>query len=316
MFAALAVVLPIFALILAGAACRRAGILGPTATTELNRFVVWLGLPSLMFHITANAGWQELYRPGFTAVFGISCFAMFALALLLAVRRRGLADGAVEGLIAGYPNTGYLGFPLALAVLGPASSTGVTIASILTACVMFGVAIVLLEIGIQEERRLGPLLFKVSLSLLKNPLVVSPVLGVLWAATGIPLPHSADAALLLLGGAASPCALVALGTFLADKRPPAPGQRPTEIFLAMAKLLLQPAIAYVLAHFVFNLPKFEADLAVLMAALPTGTGPFMLAEYYGRDAAITAKVILATTLCSVITITIFLTLSGYGDLPG
>jgi malonate transporter and related proteins len=314
-FSALGAVLPIFALIVAGTVCRRAGIFGPTATSELNRFVVWLGLPSLMFHITASAGWEGLYLPGFTAAFGISCFAMFALALVVA-RRRGVAEGAVNGLIAGYPNTGYLGFPLALAVFGPASSTGVTIASIMTICVMFGVAIMLLEIGLQEERRLGPLIGKVSLSLVKNPLVVSPALGMLWAATGIPLPRSVDAGLLLLGAAASPCALVALGTFLAEKRPWVAGQRSTEIFLATTKLLVQPALAFVLAHYVFDLTKFEADLAVLMAALPTGTGPFMLAEYYKRDAAVTAKVILATTLCSLVTITLFLTLSGYGDLPG
>jgi predicted permease len=43
------VVLPIFGLILAGYLCRRTGRLGETAASELNRFVVWLCLPALLF---------------------------------------------------------------------------------------------------------------------------------------------------------------------------------------------------------------------------------------------------------------------------
>jgi predicted permease len=314
MLATLAVVLPIFAVILAGFVGRRAGIFGATATTELNRFVVWLGLPALLFSITATATWEQLYQPGFVGAFGLSCVIVFAGTVLLRMRRQSLADASVDGLVAAYPNAGYIGFPLCLAALGPASFPLVTITAIITACVMFAVAIVLIEISVQSDRALGPLLAKVGLSLAKNPLIVAPVAGAFYAAAGLPLPHSLDSFLKLLGAAASPSALVALGTFLADRRPGTARDLRGELMLSIAKLFVQPALTYGLAYYVFDLPKATADTAVLIAAISTGTGPFMLAEFYGCDATVTANVILFTTLASLVTISLFLYLSGYGHL--
>ena len=63
------VVLPVFALILLGYLCRRSGRMGPTGASELNRFVVWLGLPALLFSLTAKADWAHIWQPGFLLAF-------------------------------------------------------------------------------------------------------------------------------------------------------------------------------------------------------------------------------------------------------
>ncbi|MEJ1978603.1 MAG: AEC family transporter [Acetobacteraceae bacterium] len=64
MLSTIAVVLPIFALILVGYVSRRVGILGPHATRELNRFVVYLALPALD-RSAAGRGWlARLLAPG------------------------------------------------------------------------------------------------------------------------------------------------------------------------------------------------------------------------------------------------------------
>lgn len=313
MFSTLAVVLPIFAVIAAGFVGRRTAIFGPAATTELNRFVVWLGLPALLFSVTANATWEQMYQPGFVGAFGLSCFIVFAATVLLRMRRKGLADATVDALAAAYPNSGYIGFPLAFAAFGPASFTLVTITAILTACVMFAAAIVLIEISIQGDRPMGAMLAGVGLSLAKNPLVVAPVAGALFAASGLPMPASADSFLKLLGSAASPCALVALGTFLAEQRPATTRDLRGEILISATKLIVQPVLTYLFAYYVFDLPKVTADTAVLISAIATGTGPFMLAEFYKREATLTANVILFTTLASIFTISVFLYVSGYGQ---
>ena len=67
----LSVVFPVFAVIVAGFACGRLGLLGPTASSELNRFVVYLGLPALLFQVMAEANWPVLWQPGFMASFAI-----------------------------------------------------------------------------------------------------------------------------------------------------------------------------------------------------------------------------------------------------
>ena len=74
--------------------------------------------------------------------------------------------------------------------------------------------------------------------------------------------------------------------------------------LVLLKLLLQPGLTAVLAFRVFTMPPLWADAAVLLAALPTGTGPFMLAKLYDRQAAVTSRTILISTAISVVTITV------------
>ncbi|MEE7478135.1 AEC family transporter [Methylobacterium hispanicum] len=315
MLTTLAVVLPIFALILAGWLARRTGLLGPGATAELNRFVVWLALPALLFDVMARSVGPEIWQPGFLATFGLSSGALLGLTAWRARRRgRPLADAAIDGLNASYPNTGYMGFPLALAALGPGSLGPTTVAVILTVCVVFAGAIVLIEAGLQGEGRgggrRGPVVRTVALALLRNPLLVAPFCGALVPLLGLGVPAPVEAFLKLLGGAASPCALVALGLFLAERRGAERGARSrhTIMWLAGLKLVAHPLLAYGLGRFVFDLPPLALHTAVLMAALPTGTGPFMLAEFYRREAALTADTVLVSTVLSVVTVAAYLAL--------
>ena len=312
MLATLEILLPVFGLIFAGFACRRRGVLGPNSASELNRFVVWLALPALLFDTMARATWQQLYQPAFVITFSAACAGIFALILVMRlVNGRHLADASVDAIAASYPNTGYIGFPLGMIAFGQASLTPTTIATILVACVLFAGAIVLIEIGLQTERTPHKLGLKVLGSLARNPLIVSPVAGALFASTHVPLPASAETFLKLLSGAASPCALVSLGLFLAEKRPSPPGTRGIAWLLTLVKLVAQPALTWWLAARVFGLSPALVEMAVVLAALPTGTGPFMLAEFYDREAHITSRTILLSTLGSVVTLSLLLLWMGH-----
>jgi malonate transporter and related proteins len=126
--------LPVFGLILAGFVCRRTGVLGPNAAPELNRFVVWLALPALLFDVMAHASWQQFNQPAFVATFALACGGVFGLILILRILSgRHLADPSVDAIAASYPNTGYVGFPLCMIVFGPASLTPTTIAGLVMA---------------------------------------------------------------------------------------------------------------------------------------------------------------------------------------
>jgi predicted permease len=311
MLSTLSVVLPIFALIFAGWLVRRAGVLGSSATTELSRFVVYLALPALLFDIVAHAQWSDIWQPGFVGAFGLGSALVFALTLALRLRRsRPLADAAIDGLNAAYANAGFVGFPLALVALGPEAMGPTLVASILTVCVLFGIAVILIEVSLEAETRPMQLGLKVGRSLLRNPLLVAPALGTLVPLLGLTLPAPAESFLTLLGGAASPCALVALGLFLAEEREAAMPDHESTALLVGFKLILQPAVTWVLATAVFGLSPLLTHTAVLLAALPTGTGPFMLAELYRRDGSLTSSVVLVSTLISVLTISGYLALAG------
>jgi malonate transporter and related proteins len=301
----LTIILPVFALIFAGYACRKTQRLGPNASSELNRFVVYLALPALLFDIMARTPWSMLDQPAFVAVFGIGAGAIFLLTLVVRLKQsRHLADASIDGLNAAYPNTGFVGLPLCMLAFGHSSLAPAVIATIMTVCVLFAAAIVLIELGLQTEKRLGATLVRVAKSLVTNPLLVAPFAGACWSGAGLTITGGAEAFLKLLGAAASPCALVALGLFLGEKST-ASAARTTTMLVAL-KLVAQPVLTWWLAFHVFTLPPLWAKTAVILSALPTGTGPFMLAEFYRREASVTSSTILFSTLLSLITVTLCL----------
>lgn len=308
MSSVISVVLPIFGLILAGWIARRIGVLGPAATSELNRFVVYLALPALLFDLVATTHWAEIWHPGFLAAFGLGAAAVYGATVLwsLLAARRHLADAAIDGLNSAYPNTGYIGFPLVLAALGKGALVTALLATIVTGCALFALAIVLVEIGLQAETDPRRMAGKVALTLGRNPLLLAPILGGIYAATGVGLAPPVETFLKLLGGSASPCALVALGLFLAEKRGTAAASSGAVAALVGLKLFVQPGLTWVLAALVLNQPPLLVHCAVLLAALPTGTGAFMLAEFYDREADLTARVMLISTVASVATISAYL----------
>ncbi len=304
MFATLAAILPIFALIGAGFVGRRLSIFGPAAQVELTRFVVKLALPALLFAIIAEAKPAELWQPGFVFAFGAGCLITAVLTVLVRRRSVPMPDAIIDGLIAGYANTGFIGIPLCLVLLGPRSLVASSIASILTICILFAVAIFAVDVALQPRARLGPLVAKAAIAAGRNPLVFAPFLGALMLLSGVALPAPAARFVDLLGAAASPCALVALGLFVGEKRPKiAAGGVVT---LVAAKLILQPGLTWLFAYVLWPQPAFLAKAAVLIAALPTGTGPFMLAEMNGREADLAARVILVSTVLSIVTIALIM----------
>ncbi|MDQ0436020.1 putative permease [Kaistia dalseonensis] len=309
MFSILGVVAPIFALILVGFLAGKRNILGPNAAGELNRFVVYLALPALLFDVMARTSFEEIYQPAFVAAFTLGCGLVFALTVVIRLRQhRHLADASIDGLNAGYANTGYMGFPLAMIAFGPSSLAPTSIAAILTVCFLFGIAIILIEVGLQTERHAGRMVLKVVRSLARNPLLIAPAAGAAFAATGIAMPAGAETFLKLLGGAASPCALVSLGLFLATTRTEATGTGTGLGMLVGFKLILQPTITWLCGRYLFGLQPPLLHMAVLLAALPTGTGPYMLAEFYRRGAAPTARAILFSTVGSLVTVSAYLAL--------
>ena len=297
------VVLPVFLLILIGYVGGRAGKLGANASTELNRFVVWLALPAQLFNFAANSGWQTLWRPGFITAFFLSCLIVFVVVLLISwMRNRDLAAASFNGLSASYSNTGYMGIPLCALALGQ-DGLAPAIISTFIVFVMFALSTVLIEIGILSHKKSHEIVLSVIKSLCTNPLLIAPVAGLLWAASDLTLYDPIAQVIAFLAAASTPCALVSIGLFLMQKSTAAPVQA---WGISLAKLILQPVIAWVIAGPVLELPALWVNAIVILSALPTGTGPFMLAQYYKADGGVISRVVLITTVSSLLTLSLFL----------
>jgi hypothetical protein len=314
MIGALLTILPVFGLVLAGYTYRWLGIFDKSASTELNRFVVYFALPLLLLDITINATWTDWNLIKLVAAFGLSCGIIFALILVTQlVRRHSLPDAGIESLCASYPNTGYLGFPLCVIVFGNDILPAVTLLSIVSTSLLFATTIALVELGKQPEAKILPLICGVGVSVLKNPLVSAPIIGAIIGATGFTLPASVHTFLSLGSSAASPCALVALGVFLAENDNYAKKDSAgSAILIAASKLVLQPVVTFLIAYYVFALPTKLVYAATLLAALPTGTGPFMVAQLYHLEMSVTSRAIFRTTTIAIFSLSLLLYLGGQG----
>jgi hypothetical protein len=193
-------------------------------------------------------------------------------------------------------------------VLGPASRPYVVIAASLTLMLLFASAVILIEMARHQANGLLHAIGQAAKGTIRNPVVVSPLLGLLWWLTGWRLPLSLDNMLAMVGNSASPTALVAIGLFLAQRPLLAAVTNPFVIALSAIKLLVHPALTALIAIYMLRLPHSVALVAIMVAAMPTGTGPFMVTGFYARDGAVTSGTILLSTMVSIISIAAILTL--------
>ncbi|WP_288637993.1 AEC family transporter [uncultured Oxalobacter sp.] len=301
------IVLPVFALIIAGYVLRKRNVLSNNACTELNRFVVYLALPALMIDVMVNSTWSELYQPEFFYAFELGVFIIFFTVLAFHwLKTKNLTSATIDATSASYANTGYIGLPLCALTFGADKLGPAMVAAILTVSANFAVSIVFIEASSQSGKSVWTTLKNVGVSLCKNPLIAAPVIAGAFCATGLQLPHGVLQSIKLLGGAASPCALVATGLFLAQRQESSSSA--VAIELVILKLIAQPLIAWYFAFHVFNMPPLWAKSAVILSALPTGTGPFMLAELYGKGGGIASRTIFLTTVLGILTLSVWLTI--------
>lgn len=305
------IVLPVFAIMASGYAAGRLGLLGPASSQALNGFVFWCALPALFFGSMAQVRTAEIFNIPYLIAYGGSALATFAFALAIAAfafpnRFGGLTMHALSAI---FSNTGYMGIPLLQIAFGDAGTLPGVIATVLNGAVIIGIGIVLLEAdrpGIRWQRIAGDAL----LGLMKSPLIVSAAAGLAWSTTGLGLAEPVVAFTSLLGAAAGPCALFAMGLFMVGKSFTAGLGEVT--WVTLLKLLVMPAVAYWLAFDLMDMPRVWALSAVIMAALPTGALMFILAQEYEVYVQRSVAVILISTVASVVTLSLLFLWLGVG----
>jgi malonate transporter and related proteins len=304
------VVIPVFLIVAIGYGARRFDILGDTASKIINDFVYYIALPALLFVLLAELKPGSLLRGDFLiAHYGsmLGVFGLTTLALAFVSRAR-FAIAALHGLSGCFANVGYMGVPLFLAAYGEAGLLPAAIAMAIHASVINSLAVVLVELDVGGGKNFLGVAWGVLVSILRSPLVIAPGLGLGIALLGLELPAPIRATGKLIGAAAGPCALFAMGLFMVGQK--LAGDRREIAYLTVIKLLVHPAIAWLLAYRVLDMEPFWAHSAVLLAALPTGATLFTVAQNYGIYVRRALGVTLASTALGVLSISGWVLLLG------
>ena len=302
------VALPVFAIILAGVLSGKAKLLGPASSEALNKFVYWMALPPVLFLGTAKRSLPEIFNGPFIGAFLGSMLAVYALGALLGwlIHRERTQIQCMQGLNACFSNTGYMGIPLFLAAFGPDRLAPAILATVIMSAIMVGIAVIWLEFANSHGGGIGKALRDVGRALARNPLIISTALGIGWSVflSGVTVPRPVAIYCELMGASAGPCALFAIGLFLASQSLKA---NLLEVgWISALKLVVQPALAWVLIRTLFPLDPFWAGSAIILAGLPTGALTFVVASQYRIYVERTSSAILMSTIASVVTLSFLL----------
>lgn len=300
------IVLPIFALILCGYGFGRAKLLSPEGVKGIGDFVFYLAIPALLFRSTASGVLRDQANLDVVYVYYLAAFILFAVIMLIGrfVFRLDLPKQALMAINATFSNAVLLGIPLIFTAFGAAGQVPVMLVVSFHTLLLISLATVLIEIGRGAGRRSGRIVVSTALALVRNPLIIGIVLGSLWAALGWGMPKPIDTFVRLLAGAAPPAALFALGATLASFR--LGGDFRDVALIVFLKLVVHPALVWLFATQVFHLGRVETAVVVVLAALPTGANPFILAQRYGIYVQRSASSVLISTALSVLTAALLL----------
>jgi malonate transporter len=279
--AILITILPVFGLIAIGFVSARTRFIGTSATQGLSLFVFNLALPALLFRtmILMEPQGAELI-PLWIAYFGglvvVWIAASIATRFVPALQGGG---GASAAMSATFGNVVMLGLPLTLSHFGEAGAVPASFIVSVHAPLLWLAATLHFETARQGKTpSILHLLTQLAREFARNPIVLALILGSAWRATGVGLHPVIDRTFELLAGAGVPAALVALGLSLAGYS--LKGQANGIAVLIALKMILLPIVIWIFAAKLVGLPPLWVEVAVLIAAMPTGANAYLFAQRY------------------------------------
>ncbi|MCW5667741.1 MAG: AEC family transporter [Piscinibacter sp.] len=317
MQAILAVTFPFFALVLLGYVAVQRGMLPESAIPGLNGFVLFFALPCMLFRFGSSMPLAQLLDPVLIAIYlgGALLMVLFTIALTLRQRPDGpgvtMKDAAFGALVAAFPNSGFMGFPLLIGLLGERVAGPLIGCILIDLVVTSSLCLALAQLRPASEtatrEALLPSIARAMRGAFSNPLPWAIALGALVAATGLPQPQAVKDIVRMLGDAATPVALFTIGAVLWRAQQHAHSRTPLRDYLpvALVKLLIHPLLMLaggVLANAAgAEVSSFALLVLVLNAALPSASNVAILAERYGADNGRITRIIMASTALAFVT---------------
>lgn len=309
----LQITLPFFALVLCGYIAARKDILPHAAIPGLNSFVLFFALPCMLFRFGASTPIAQLLD---ASVFGIYLFcALVMVAFTIAVtknKRIGWNDASLGAMVAVFPNTGFMGVPLLVALLGQQAAGPAIITIVIDLVITSSLCIALSRLDGADEHGFSKAAKNALKGMLTNPMPWSILLGTLASAISLTLPKPVAVTLGLLADAASPVALFTIGAVLARSQMNSHEMKPHEqiawtdyVPVVAIKLFIHPLLVLLVGlsakQLGAPLDTFTLTVIVLVAALPSASNVSLLAERLGANNGRIARIILLSTALAFFT---------------
>tara|TARA_R110000868_G_scaffold167895_8_gene402415 strand:+ start:2110 stop:3060 length:951 start_codon:yes stop_codon:yes gene_type:complete len=306
---AFSLVLPIFGVISIGYLASRSGLMSDAGIDGLDVYVFTFGIPLLLFRNLAHTELPATLPWGLWISYYGAMLAIWAVGSVIArvILKRPPADAVMLGFGGGQGNVVMLGLPIILTGFGPEAGVPLFLLLMFHGLILITTATLLLEFTrarAGEEIGVKRILLAGLKSSLKNPVIIGLLAGVIYGQLGVPLPAVVDKTLELTSQSAIPCALFVLGGTLT--RYHIRRSIGAASLTVMFKLVAHPALVFVLAYYVFDLPSLWVAVATVLAGMPTGVYSSILAGRYQAAPGASSSAVLMATGLSLVTLTVLL----------
>ncbi len=302
-------ILPIFSLVLCGYLLGRRFI-SEEGIRGLANFVFYVAVPALLFRAMSRVSLPDLQQLSIVLAYIGASLLVFFMAiplgrLLFATR---LEERGIMGMACSFSNTVLLGIPLVVTIYGEAGVLPLMLIITVHSAVLMTLTTVVVELGRGSGQGWRQGFSSAGLAIIANPVILSMLAGLAYGATGLDLPRPVGKFTEILGAAAAPCSLFALGASLAGYR--IAGDLKEVLVVTFVKLVIHPIVVALLVLFVFDMDPMWASIAILTAALPAGANVFILARQYDIYLGRAASVVLISTLLSVLSLAVLVAYLG------
>lgn len=303
MLSILAVIAPIFALIALGYVAVRQRLYPADGVKALIAFVNNFATPCLLFYSIGTSDFRAAFNIGIIGPYYLGAFVCFALGILVARRvfRNRPGESVSVGFSGTFTNTVLVGLPLMTRAYGE-GALPVTLSIIgLHGAILLTLGMVTMELTRRDGQPLGPTLVLAVRRVGSNPLIWGILGGIAVSLLGIELIEPVAAFFRIIGQAVVPAALFGIGGALNEFK--LSDNWKQALVASLIKLIIHPAIAYVLMIFVFHVPMDIARYGILLSSMPAGINIYVFATFYDRGVSVAANTILISTVLSAFTIT-------------
>ncbi|GAA0306415.1 AEC family transporter [Halarchaeum salinum] len=289
----------LFGLLGTGLVARRVGLLTPTRADYLTRFAFYIALPALIFDSTATTDIATVFSPGMIAAFVLVELAVAAIAWVVHRRVDTAAKRSVAIVQSYHGNFGFLGLPIVAMSLGAAATAKASVLLGIGSLVQVPLTVLVLMTINDADADLRDELVGIA----RNPVIVTLVLGLGFAAFGLPVPDIATTTLGWLSQLALPVALLSVAASLTLD--PDGVDIPTVSAVVALKVVCMPVLAFV-AFTLLTSDPITVYTGVVMLAMPTAISTFIYATQLGGDTRLASANVFITTITSLVAVFAFL----------
>jgi malonate transporter len=274
---------------------------------ELNALVMDFAVPAAIFVAVVQQSRSALLEQlPLAVIVTVTMLTIYFVTYVMARKAFGAspAEAAVQALTTAFPNYAGAGLPLIAALLGAHYVVAVGVALACGSVVLSPLALVVLERSRQtKHKRIG----NAVLQAFKRPIVLAPLLSVLFVLTNIVMPDPLIRSLSLMGEVSGGAALFLTGLILSAQ---SIRVGPNVAIQTLLSDVIRPLIAAGLV-WLFAVSPLSARESIILSALPAGFFGVLFGLRFGISSDVVGATLIASTVLSAATLAaaIYLTAS-------